>query len=211
MKEEWRTVPGWDLYEVSNLGNLRGKKRKIRNNKGYYVRGERELHPVNDKYGYKTFKFKQGGNVKDLKIHRVVAMAFIPNPENKPCINHIDNNPGNNCVENLEWCTMQENTDWMIVQGRFKRTKEWLDHLHESQKPTYKGVIGTNIETGEVLTFDRLNGVREKGFEPSCVCVCCKHKNGITQHKGYRWEYAQKNQDDIHTDGSQTEGMGARP
>jgi len=186
------------------MGNLRGKRRAIRNNDGFYWRDEKVLHPVDDKHGYKTFHLKQDGRAKGVKIHRLVAMAFIPNPENKPCVNHIDNNPGNNRVDNLEWCTMQENTDWMIKQGRFKRTKEWLDRLHRSQEPTYKAVIGTNIETGEKIYFDRLNGVKASGFHASCVCRCCKDTS-ITQHKGYRWEYAQKNNSVCDNTGSQTE------
>lgn len=189
MIEEWKTVPEWDLYEISNFGNLRGKDRVVKNHGGTYIRKARELKTVPDKLGYRTFRFKQDGKSKSEKIHRLVAKAFIPNPENKPCVNHIDNNPSNNRVDNLEWCTMQENTDWMIKQGRFKRTPQWLERLHKSQEPTYKAVVGTNIQTGEKIYFDRVNAVREAGFQPSCVCVCCKHKKGITQHKGYVWEY----------------------
>lgn len=189
MKEEWRTVPNWDLYEISNYGRLRSKDRIVRDNKGQYLKKGRLLKPVKDKYGYYTFWLKQDGKEKNMKIHRLVAFAFIPNPDKKPCINHIDNNPSNNRVDNLEWCTMKENTAWMIKQGRFKRTKQWLDRLHKSQEPIYKAVKGTNIETGEILIFNSVNSVREKGFQPSCVCVCCKHKKGVKQHKGYRWEY----------------------
>lgn len=191
MIEQWKTIPGWDLYEISNLGNLRGKDRTIKNNGGSYLRKTRLLKPVNDKYGYKTFRLNQDGRKKSMKIHRAVAMAFIPNPENKPCVNHIDNDPGNNRVDNLEWCTMKENTEWMIKQGRSKRTEVWLKNLHEAQKTTYKPVIGTNIKTGETVFFDRLNAVKEAGFIPSSVSLCCNHKRGQTQHKGFRWEYAE--------------------
>ena len=163
MKEEWRTVPNWDLYEISNYGRLRSKDRTVRGNKGQYLKKGRLLKPVKDKDGYYTFLLKQDGKSKNMKIHRIVAFAFIPNPDKKPCINHIDNNPSNNRVDNLEWCTMRE--------------------------PTYKAVKGTNIKTGEIIIFNSLNSVKEKGFQPSCVCLCCKHKRGVKQHKGYRWEY----------------------
>lgn len=188
MKEEWRRIPGWDLYEISNLGRLKGTDRVIKNNQGSFVRRECLLKPIQDKHGYLTHKLIQDGKRKDMKLHRAVAMAFIPNPENKPCVNHIDNNPANNRVDNLEWCTMQENTDWMIKQGRFKRTTQWLERLHKSQRPTYKPVIGVNVQTGEKIYFERLNAVKEAGFCPSNVCKCCKGL--LTDHKGYRWKYA---------------------
>lgn len=190
MKEEWRTVPEWNLYEISNFGRLRGKDRTIRENYRPYLRKGRLLKPNKDRHGYYVFSFKQDGRKKELKIHRLVAMCFIPNPENKPCVNHIDNNPSNNHVTNLEWVTMQENTDWMIKQGRFKRTKQWLDRLHESQSKDYKPIKGINIMTGEKLYFVNLNSVRNMGFLPSSVCNCCKGKRN--KHKGYRWEYITK-------------------
>lgn len=189
MKEKWVTIPDWDKYEISNKGNLRSKDRLVIRNGTQYLKKGKMLNPGFDKYGYRVFQFKQDGKCKHLKIHRIVALCFIPNPDNKPCVNHIDNNPSNNVVTNLEWVTMKENTAWMIKQGRFKRNEEWLNKLHKAQEKTYIPVKGTNIKTGEILYFKNLNSVREKGFEPSCVCVCCKHKKGIKQHKGYTWEY----------------------
>lgn len=187
MTEEWRTIPEWDLYEVSNFGRLKGKDRIIKNNGGSYLRKSRLLKPVVGKLGYKMFCFNQNGKKKKIYIHRLVAKMFIPNPENKPCVNHIDNNPANNRVDNLEWCTMQENTDWMIKQGRFERTEEWHKHNIEGQRAYFKGVIATNIKTGDKLYFESVNSVREMGFQPSCVSVCCQGKRSF--HKGYSWEY----------------------
>lgn len=191
MKEVWKTIPEWNLYEISNLGNIKGKERIIREGrKNAYIRKERLLKPITSKLGYKSFMFKQDGKNKKEYIHRLVAKMFIPNPQNKPCVNHIDNNPSNNCVDNLEWCTMQENTDWMIKQGRFERTEEWHKHNKEGQRPYYKGVIATNVNTGEKIYFESIQSVKDKGFQPSCVCVCCKNKRGTKQHLGYYWEYA---------------------
>jgi hypothetical protein len=171
----WKDVEGYEgLYAVSDTGLVRGQNGNI-------------MAPLSTGNGYWQVYLRNKGNKKKAFIHRLVAKAFIPNPENKPFINHKDNNPSNNSVENLEWCTPKENVDWMRKQGRNKRTESWLNNLHKAQEKDYKAVRGTNIKTGEVLEFKFLNSVREMGFQPSCVCDCCKGKR--TTHAGYRWEY----------------------
>lgn len=71
-----------------------------------------------DSYGYHTSIISVLGKKSTVKIHRLVAQAFIPNPENKPCVNHIDNNRHNNKVSNLEWVTFSENNAHMCKQKR---------------------------------------------------------------------------------------------
>lgn len=189
MEEIWKTIPKHENYEISNLGNLRSKERIYINSKGKKLHFKRKLLKCSDNgLGYKKILFKDGSNECEY-IHRLVAKVFIPNPHNKPCVNHIDNNPSNNAVNNLEWCTKQENTDWMIAQGRFKRTEQWLDKLQKSLEPRYKPVKATSIITKEVLYFDRINGVKDKGFSPGNVCTACRNKN---KYKGYIWEYITK-------------------
>lgn len=186
MDEQWKVISGFDGYEVSNMGRVKSKSKLKKNGNGYSVTHELIMRPVVTK-GYHSVSLRCGNVKKKMYVHRLVAMAFIPNPENKPFINHKDNNPQNNNVDNLEWCTPKENTQWMVKNGRNKRTKEWLDNLHESQSRTYKAVKGTNMSTGEVVIFENLNSVKTKGFQPSCVCNCCK---GIRKsHAGYLWEY----------------------
>lgn len=173
--EEWKVIDGFEEYMVSSTGKVA--------HKGRILKGS------SNGSGYIKVGLVHGSKRKKEYIHRLVAFAFIPNPANKPFINHIDNDPTNNDVENLEWCTHQENMDWMILQGRAKRTPEWIQHLHEAQSKDYVAVVGENIQTGEKLYFSKLNDVREAGFQPSCVCNCCKGNRGIKQHKGYRWRY----------------------
>ena len=189
MEEIWKTVNEWDLYEISNLGRVRSKDRLTRNNKGVFVKKGKLLKPIQNNMGYERVWFRQGGKSKHFFVHRLVAMQFVPNPQNKPCVNHIDNNPLNNKFDNLEWCTKQENTDWMAKQGRNKRTEQWLQRLHESQKATYKPVTAKNIETGEILHFDKINAVKELGFSAGNVCVSCKN-GGI--YRGYKWQYEEQ-------------------
>ena len=190
-REQWKVIPEFDLYEISNLGRIRCKERVVkRKNVGDFVYKKHFLTPVDNGNGYLRVDLKQNGKSKKYYIHRLVAMAFIPNIDDKPFINHIDNNPYNNRADNLEWCTPQENVDWMISQGRNKRNPQWLERLHLSQEKFYKPVVGINIKTGEKLHFKYLNEVRDYGFQPSCVSNCC---NGIRKkHKGYIWEYEKK-------------------
>lgn len=185
-KEQWRVIPEFDLYEVSNFGRIKSKPRMRKNGQGYYQTKEVILNGSDTK-GYRSITLKQDGKSKRFYIHRLVAMAFIPNPERKPFINHKDNNPSNNRAANLEWCTPQENTDWMIAQGRFKRNSQWLERLHKSQEKDYRAVKATNILTGETLFFKCINETKIQGFQPSCVCNCCKGKRKT--HAGYYWEY----------------------
>ena len=190
MKERWKPVPiaGFeDLYEVSTLGKVRSRDRIMRNGSGEYLKKGIILHPVDNGSGYLKVELKDGIHKKRVYVHRLVAYAFLENKANKPFINHIDNNPYNSSVENLEWCTPQENSDWMVKQARNKRTNKWIENLHKSQSKFYKAVIGENIETGEIVRFEKLNDVVEAGFEPSCVCCCCKGKRKT--HKGFVWEY----------------------
>ena len=187
--EKWKVIPEFDLYEISNKGQVRSKDRIITNGVGTFVKKGRILKPQDNGTGHMRVELKQNGKTRREYIHRLVAFAFLSNPENKPFVNHIDNDPHNNDVSNLEWVTPQENMDWMNVQGRAKRTLKWIEHLHKSQAKTYVPVIGTNIETGEDIYFEKLNDVALQGFQPSCVSNCCKGKR--EQYKGYRWKYGQ--------------------
>ena len=184
-KELWKVIPDFEFYLISNTGKVMRQERKVKNR----VLEQKMLIGSDNGYGYKKIVLKQDGRSRRAYIHRLVAEAFIENPENKPFINHIDCDPSNNHVSNLEWCTHKENVEWMNKQGRAKRTAEWLENLHKSQTQTYKSVIGKNLETGEEIRFPNLNSVKEMGFQPSCVCCCCKGSRNATQHKGYSWRY----------------------
>lgn len=100
MREEWKDVKGYEgLYQVSNLGAAYGIKR------------QRFLNTVYDRNGYSRVKLTKNGIGKLLSIHRLVAQAFVSNPENKAEVNHIDEDKTNNIVSNLEWCTRKENVN----------------------------------------------------------------------------------------------------
>lgn len=110
--EEWRDVIGFeDIYEVSNKGKVRSSKNKTTHSELHGVRKwkQRILRLKTDKNGYKRVCLYKNKKPHDFLVHRLVAMAFIPAVEGKNYINHIDGNPSNNYVENLEWCNHREN------------------------------------------------------------------------------------------------------
>lgn len=120
MKEIWRDVVGYEKYfMVSNFGNVWSKRTKI------------ILVPTVTKAGYNTISTKLFGRLggsKIIRIHRMVAEAFIKNPENKPYVNHLDGNKKNNFVTNLEWCTAKENTIHAYKTGLSKITSGAENH-----------------------------------------------------------------------------------
>ena len=98
MKAEYRPVLGYEgLYVVSKSGIVKSVKR------------DKALNVVIDRYGYLTVHLCKNNIPRYVKIHRIVAQAFIPNPDNLPQVNHKDGNKLNNCVSNLEWCTPKQN------------------------------------------------------------------------------------------------------
>lgn len=105
MNESWLSVKGYEgLYEVSDLGNVRRV-------------GGKFLSPKPGKLGYKIVSLHMNGYSKKYLVHRLVAEAFIPNPEDKSYVNHLDGNKTNNRVDNLEWATPSENIQHAYDNG----------------------------------------------------------------------------------------------
>lgn len=113
MEEEiWKDIPGYEgLYQVSTLGKIRSLRRG------------RVMKQVNHGRGplkYKQIQFSIDGQDITIGVHRLVALTFIPNPDNKPQIDHIDGNPSNNHVSNLRWVTAKENANNPITLERHR-------------------------------------------------------------------------------------------
>ena len=128
--EVWRLVKGFEgFYEVSNFGRVRSLDREIikhsKNGKLYSIikKGSIMVLYQNKKRGnYMQVHLSKNGELYHLRVHRLVAEAFIPNPYNKPDVDHIDGDPTNNNVNNLRWCTKSENMRNPITQERFKKS-----------------------------------------------------------------------------------------
>lgn len=101
MEEIWKDVNGFEgIYQISNKGNLKHYTKRF---------GWRVLKNTNKKGWYFNVILRGDGFSKSVKLHRIVAETFIPNPNHYKCVNHIDMNKQNNSIENLEWCSQKEN------------------------------------------------------------------------------------------------------
>lgn len=107
MQEKWLEIKDWPGYYISNHGKVKNSNKLL------------ALCPAKKRRGYIYVYHSQGLMKPRAKlVHRLVAQYFIPNPQNKPQVNHIDFNPANNHVSNLEWCTAKENTAHTVNSGR---------------------------------------------------------------------------------------------
>lgn len=190
--EKWRAIEGYEgLYQVSNHGNVRSLN--------YRQTGKvKNLLPQKDKKGYLTVGLCRYGGMKWGKIHRLVASAFIPNPENKPQVNHINGDKADNRVENLEWVTDSENLTHAYKTGLKRGDVEWgrkLGAVHGKASRAMqaekckKPVIATNIQTGEETAFESAAEVeRVLGINHASVPRVCTGRQKAA--KGYTFRYA---------------------
>jgi len=117
-EEIWKDIEGYEgIYKISSLGNVKTLSRHYYNGEYGNVKmfmEEKIRTPIKHPSGYLTMILCKNGVKKRYTIHRIVALNFIPNPDNKRCVNHIDGKKDNNAVSNLEWCTHKENNSHAI-------------------------------------------------------------------------------------------------
>lgn len=172
MDEAWKDVVGYEgLYLVSNHGNV----------KSLYT--NKILSPYKRKDGYREVILSKNKIKKHATIHRLVAMAFIPNPNNLSLINHKDENPSNNFVDNLEWCDYHYNNTYNGVQ--FKRGQSTAMTIY--QYNIYGELIDCFTSLGDIE--------RKKGWSGGCVCMCCN--SDFRTYKGFVWSYKKLNAQDV--------------
>lgn len=146
MQEEWRQVVGFEgLYSVSNLGRVRSEEREVPGKLGSTrLLPEKELSLCLQHGRRFLVGFRKNGERSNHFVHRLVAGSFIPNPNGKPEVNHIDNNPLNNRVDNLEWVTHKENMEHSAKQGRQSYPKP----THVRATPERLAVVAEMIAQG---------------------------------------------------------------
>lgn len=186
MEEVWKDIVGYEgLYQVSSFGNIKRLDSYVSFNGTLSLRKGRILLLNNNK-GYLKCLLSKDGKVKSYQVHRIVATAFLPNPNNLPQVNHKDENPSNNFVwvnpdgsvdperSNLEWCTAKYNVNYGT--GPVRRR-------HKQSKGVYQ------IKDGQIINeFISTQEVQDKlGFYHSRIIKVC---NGISkQAYGFQWKW----------------------
>lgn len=193
MEEIWKDVVGYEgYYQVSNLGRVKSLDRvvnsSIKNNDEVTKKGKllNIYLDSKEKMTYYYVKLSKENMVKRKYIHRLVAEAFIPNPNNYPVVNHIDGNKQNNNVTNLEWCTSMYNTQHAFKNGLVNIKKGKGNHL---SIPINQYDLNGNFIKQWDCTMDIQ---RKLGFYHSSITSCCKHNYGFKTAYGYKWEYVKR-------------------
>lgn len=176
MQEVWKDIKGYEgLYQVSNKGRVKSLSRVASNGRRI---AERILKPYKNRGGYLQVNFYKDGKLINHYIHRLVATAFIPNPENKPEVNHVNENKENNNANNLEWATRKENNNHGTRKERMAKTHS-------------KPVIGISLDGKSYLYFNSAKDAQRLGrFNHGAISDCCRGKRKT--HKGYIWNYVEE-------------------
>lgn len=184
--EIWRDIPGYEgLYQISNLGRIKSLDRYVKHWRGGLKKRKGIiLALIYDKDGYTHVKLGKDGIIITKSIHRLVAETFIYNPDNLPIINHKDENPSNNCVWNLEWCTVAYNNKY---GNRLNKVSKKLKNNSFTSKP----VLQYTLDGQLVKQYPSIKeACRQTGIKHPNLSACCLHKPGFKTAGGYSWEFA---------------------
>ena len=172
--EQWRSIEEYEnLYQISNYGNVKNHKNQL-------------LKPMNDG-NYLNVDLYKNEKKKRYKIHRLVAKAFIPNPEDKKEVNHIDGNKLNNKYSNLEWVTPSENMIHAFKKGLAKVNKNMQGKFGEIN-PNSIIRLQYDINGNFIKKWSCAKEIeRQLGIHHSHISKCCKGK--LKTAGGYIWRY----------------------
>ena len=200
MDEVWKRIPGFEkYYEASNLGKIRSIKRIRLQGSGVTTLTPCILSAKLDRNGYFQVHLSCDGKSVTKKVHRLVALAFLPNPHNLPCINHKDEDKKNNyiCVNadgsidlmksNLEWCTYKYNSNYGSGIAR-------------KVESTNKAVYSYNIYNGETIEHRSIKEASKLlKLNPSAITAVCKKKKRTTHNYIFRYKGESLTDEDIES------------
>lgn len=194
--EIWKDINGYEgYYQISNKGNVRSLDRFD----GVHDRQGTIIKPNLKHNGYLQVGLRKHRIRKWIGIHRLVAIHFIENPDNKPQVNHIDGNKQNNNVENLEWVTAKENQNHATKIGLRDNMPKGENHSnygkYGEKSRSAKPVIRKDPKTGETKLYKAKILAKDDGFDVTSISKCCHGK--LKTHKGYEWYFAKDSDKDI--------------
>ena len=178
--ENWKRINSFDNYLISTLGRVKSIARlEIRKDSKPLPVKETILKQFVDIKGYAHVGMKRNDNKWQTKqVHRLVAEAFLPNPNNQPCVNHKDENKLNNCVDNLEWCTKSYNHSYGTC----------IERTSEKQRLTHSNCITiVGYKENEIIEFHSISSA-SRYFNVSHAAISKAIRRG-NKCKGYNWKY----------------------
>ena len=186
MEEIWKPITNYEgLYEVSNLGNVKSLEKTILRSDGIKKHlPNRVLNPYINNDGYSVVNLYKDKKTQTFYVHRLVAEAFIQNPENKPFIDHIIpvRVGGTNEISNLRWCTIEENNNNPITRERIRVVSE------ETRKKRYKPILQYTL-SGELIRewSCAMDAQKALGINNSHIYDCARGERKTCG--GYIWKY----------------------
>ena len=202
MEEIWKDIKGYeDFYQVSNQGRIRSVERKIYKSNNTKQISKSYILKFEKGKGYNYVHLFKNGIRKRIAVHRLVAEAFIPNPENKPEVDHINTIRDDNRVENLRWVTPKENMNNPLTKENMSESQKGKSKGKSKGKPKSKEtkdkigkansikVAQLDKDTNELIKIwnSAMEAQRECGFANNDINKCCRGK--YKTHKGYKWMY----------------------
>lgn len=188
MEEIWKDVVGFEgLYKVSSFGRVYSVGGRIMGRMNNRYKNKPRILKLHERNGYLYASLKKDGKNTREKVHRAVAKAFIPNPNNYPIINHKDENKKNNRVENLEWCTYKYNLNYGSHNTKMIVSK--------SNNPVAQYDKNNNL----VKVWLSSRAVeRELGIPHSNIDNCCKERYGYKTAGGFIWKRIKLTKEEKH-------------
>lgn len=178
----WTDIPGYEgLYRISTSGQVYSYPRR-----GNFGR-EHHLKFRIDKGGYLRVLLSKNNKSKELLVHRLVAQTFLPNPDNLPEVNHKDENPKNNDISNLEWCTSKYNSNYGTRNERMAKTL--------TNGPCSKKVAQYSLDDNLIKIWPSTMECSRNGFDFRNVSACCREER--PKAYGYKWSYLNEEGDEI--------------